>query len=243
MPGGQPVAGSPPPSRGAAGPSGENVDFVETDADEPADASPRLEAGVQGEADDREDGQDDRAVVSDFLGLFGGDVRQAIAHLIERHWNKADAFQWLAAEVERDQAAAKPPEGPWPPAIACGEVPAWEKARPGQYVTWGPSRVMVVAEVGTAEVVLEDPFYPRGRYPIPVSGDQWDQVRATTEDRVRNEFARIGRDLPGDQSGSRRWRRQGRAPREKNCSEGRRKETPANSRRHEGVDLNPVQLL
>ena len=141
--------------------------------------------------------------MSDFLGLFGGDVRQAIAHLIERHWNKADAFEWLAAEVERDQAAAKPPEGPWPPAIACGEVPAWEKARPGQYVTWGPSRVMVVAEVGTAEVVLEDPFYPRGRYPIPVSGDQWDQVRATTEDRVRNEFARIGRDLPGDQSGER----------------------------------------
>ncbi len=81
--------------------SGEDVDFFNADADEPeseiGNGSLQLDAGTRGAADDWEEGQDDRArTASAFLALFGDDVKQAVAYLVERRWNKADALEWLA---------------------------------------------------------------------------------------------------------------------------------------------------
>jgi hypothetical protein len=96
--------------------------------------------------------------------------------LIEHHWNKADALKWLTAWVRNESAATKPSDSPWPPPIACGKVPPWEKAKAGQYVTWGSSRVMVIDDIRDAEIVLEDPFHPRGKYPISATPDEWNHL-------------------------------------------------------------------
>lgn len=193
-------------ARIAPRPSGENVDSLKADADEPesevGNGSLQLDAGTQGEPGDQEEGQDDRAVAaSEFVGLFGDDVQQAVAYLIEQHWNKVEALEWLTAWVSNKRSAAKPPDGPWPPVIACGEVPEWENAKAGQYVTWGPSRVrvMVVDSVAESEIVLEDPFDQWAKYPIFVTRDKWDEVQATTEEFVRSEFARLDQDIPTGQ--------------------------------------------
>ena len=117
--------------------------------------------------------------------------------MIEHHWNKADALEWLAARVDKERAATKPSDVPWPPAIACcEEVPPWEKAKAGEYVTWGPGRVMVIDEIRTSEIVLEDPFDTRGKYPISVTREKWDHVLATTEERVKSEFVRLNPKIP-----------------------------------------------
>jgi len=77
------------------------------------------------------------------------------------------------------QATTNPADPPWPPPIACEEVSPWEKAKKGQYVTWGAHRVMVIDDVRSSDIVLEDPFYPRGEYPLCVTRETWDHVLRT----------------------------------------------------------------
>ncbi len=164
---------------------------------------------LKGDHDDQEGGQDHRArIASEFVDLCGHDVRQAVAWLIEHRWNKADALEWLTAWVSNKRSAAKPPDGPWPPVIVCGEVPPWEKAKAGQYVTWGPSRVMVIDSVAESEIVLEDPFDQWSKYPIFVTRDEWDHVLATTEEHVKSEFARLEQDIPTGQPKKNRGRQE-----------------------------------
>ena len=191
-------------ARTAAKPSDENDKYGLAGVDQPAtgiaDAPARpKEAGVLGEPANEDVEQDVRTIAaSDFIGMFA-DVQQAVAYLIESRWNKAAALAWVTAWASNDErAATKPPDSPWPPPIACGEVPSWEEAKAGQYVGMLSSqgRVMVVDAIRESEIVLEDPFYPRGKYPIPVTRDKWDQVFATAEERVKSEFARLNQKIP-----------------------------------------------
>ena len=72
-----------------------------------------------------------------------------------------------------------------------------QDARAGDYVTYGPSRVMVIDRLGDKVVVLEDPFYPKGTYPIEVKYDDFSsKVMRTTEERVRSEYERLRVALP-----------------------------------------------
>jgi hypothetical protein len=59
---------------------------------------------------------------------------------------------------------------------------------------------MVIDAVGAREIVLEDPFHPRGTYPIRLPRERWDQVRATTAEYVKSEFERLRLKLPGEEA-------------------------------------------
>ena len=145
--------------------------------------------------------EDDRRarVASELVDLFGGGVKEAVRYLIGRRWNLEDALKWLQGLVDEERKnAPKPAKTAWPPPITCWDGSGLDKVQAGQYVTLGTSSVMVVGQIGKAEIVLENPFHPRGMYPISVPRDEWDQVKATTEERVRSEFARLELKLPGE---------------------------------------------
>ncbi len=63
-----------------------------------ADGPVRLDTDLQGELAVEGEGNDYRAyIASEFVDLCGHDVRQAVAYLIDRRWNRADALEWLTA--------------------------------------------------------------------------------------------------------------------------------------------------
>jgi hypothetical protein len=99
-------------------------------------------------------------------------------------------------DTAKTPTTTNPADTPWPPPIACGEVAPWGKAKKGQYVTWCPNRVMVIDRIQGSEIVLEDPFYPKGEYPIRVTHKAWDHVLGTTEERVTSEFVRVRGKVP-----------------------------------------------
>ena len=67
----------------------------------------------------------------------------------------------------------------------------------GDFVIYGPSRVMVVDRIGENTVVLEDPFHPRGTYPIKVGREDFSaEVERASNDEVESEYQRLGRPLP-----------------------------------------------
>ena len=112
------------------------------------------------------------------------------------------------ATAKKKTAAAKkqanPADTSWPPPIVCGEVSSWEKARKGQYVMWGGlGRVMVIDDIQDSEIILEDPFYPKGTYPIAVTRKMWGHVIGTTEDYVTSEFVRLCGKVPEHDSAER----------------------------------------
>ena len=91
---------------------------------------------------------------------------------------------------------ANPADTSWPPPISCEEVSSWEKAKEGQYVRWGPSRVMVIDDIRDSEIILEDPFHPTGTYPICVTRETWGYVFGTTEEPLRVKFMRFCGKVP-----------------------------------------------
>jgi hypothetical protein len=140
--------------------------------------------------------------------LFDGDVRKALdflkAHFLEKPTDehsvalpdgsncadhttaeKAAVCGVKRATAKKKTTAAKkqanPADTSWPPPIVCGEVSTWEEAKKGQYVMWGGlGRVMVIDDIQDSEIILEDPFYPKGTYPHEVARNMWDQVRRTS---------------------------------------------------------------
>ncbi len=69
----------------------------------------RLEPEAQAEPNDKTENRDIRAVAaSDFIGLFGDDVQQAVAYLIESHWNKAAALAWVTAWASAQKNLPRP---------------------------------------------------------------------------------------------------------------------------------------
>ena len=98
-------------ARMAPRPSGENDNSFEAEAHEPGsrtvDYFAQLrEAKLRGDHDDEKEKRDDRAVAaSEFIGLFGGDVQQAVAYMIDHHWNRGDATSWLVGCVSNKLAA------------------------------------------------------------------------------------------------------------------------------------------
>ncbi len=99
---------------------------------------------------------------------------------------------------------ANPADTSWPPPIVCGEVSTWEEAKKGQYVMWGGlGRVMVIDDIQDSEIILEDPFYPKGTYPHEVARNMWSHVTGTTEDYVTSEFVRLCGKVPEHDSAER----------------------------------------
>ena len=123
-------------ARAAARPSGEN-DGEPAPADgksEPglADGAARLDAEVEGEPADEEDEEDYCAdCAREFVNVCGKDVQQAVAYLIRRYWNKADALAWLTAWVDKERAAGMNPAGAKKPAaLKTGWLSARANGRP-----------------------------------------------------------------------------------------------------------------
>ncbi|MGA2061409.1 MAG: hypothetical protein ABSG67_13075 [Thermoguttaceae bacterium] len=135
--------------------------------------------------------------------LFDGDVHKALdflrSHYIEKPANDNSAALPEGKKKTsraKKQATTNPADTPWPPPITCEKVPSWEKAKKGQYVTWGGMRVMVIDDIRSSEIVLEDPFHPKGTYPISVTRETWGDVLGTTEKYVTSEFVGLCSKVP-----------------------------------------------
>ena len=58
-------------------------------------------------------------------------------------------------------------------------------------------RVMVIGSIEKDTVVLEDPFHPKGKYPIEVSRDDFSsKITRASNDHVESEYQRVGVKLP-----------------------------------------------
>lgn len=67
----------------------------------------------------------------------------------------------------------------------------------GDYVTYGPSRVMVINRIEKDMVVLEDPFHPSGKYPIEVKHSEFgSNVMRTSREHVKSEYTRMRLPVP-----------------------------------------------
>jgi len=111
----------------------------------------------------------------------------AVSEVIENldKWFRNTTFGQTAGTNNGDQSA---------PRI---EPLTLEQVKRGDYVTYGPSRVMVIDRIGDDTVVLEDPFHPKGTYPIEVGrGDFSSKVMKPTEEYVKSEYVRMKMPLP-----------------------------------------------
>ena len=110
-------------------------------------------------------------------------VSEVIEHLDE--WLRTTSSKQQAAPASDVQSAARI------------EPLALKEIKRGDYVTYGPSRVMVIDRIGETVITLEDPFHPKGEHSIEVKRDDFTtHVMRTSTDYVKSEYQRLNKPLP-----------------------------------------------
>jgi hypothetical protein len=67
----------------------------------------------------------------------------------------------------------------------------------GDYVLYG-ARVMVFGGIKDGEILLRDPFYPKGEYDLTVTKEEFEGLELPTREHVISEYERLERKKPAD---------------------------------------------